>query len=215
MTPGPGRPAGGKGPGHARCPAVRAFGKAAADHAKRNNGQGLGSLLEGCEPEAEGKVDWRMLSMGKVRAKISEIGGSDFASLVASQGGRRVWATVTKLRGFRHGLSASSTWLSRLTRQVLWAESWVLFRGIAVGLRHGWGMARLIQCDAEIGQDKLHRKGSKVSLTGVAALALCRSSTCWPKPSGPTCLSTPLTSMGNSPAWRPTTRSSGPLWAVP
>lgn len=148
--------------------AVRAFGKAAADHAKRNNGQGLGSLLEGlCEPEAEGKVDWRDALYGKVRAKISEIGGSDFAKFGRMSG---------RQAGLGYGSNSPRlpAW-SKRKLDVAFAIDTSGSMGGILGAIQGelqsvcdmaGGMARLIQCDAEIGQDKVHRKGSKVSLTG-------------------------------------------------
>ena len=148
--------------------AVRAFGKAAADHAKRNNGQGLGSLLEGlCEPEAEGKVDWRDALYGKVRAKISEIGGSDFAKFGRLSG---------RQAGLGYGNQAPRlpAW-SKRKLDVAFAIDTSGSMGGILGAIQGelqsvcdmaGGVARLIQCDAEIGQDKVHRKGAKVALTG-------------------------------------------------
>jgi predicted metal-dependent peptidase len=148
--------------------AVRAFGKAAADHAKRNNGQGLGSLLEGlCEPEAEGKVDWRDALYGKVRAKISEIGGSDFAKF-GRMSGRQAGL------GYGNNSPRLPAW-SKRKLDVAFAIDTSGSMGGILGAIQGelqsvcdmaGGVARLIQCDAEIGQDKVHRKGSKVSLTG-------------------------------------------------
>ena len=67
--------------------AVRAFGKAAADHAKRNNGQGLGSLLEGCvSRRPKGRLIGGMLSMARCVPRFRRLVALTLPSLVASQG---------------------------------------------------------------------------------------------------------------------------------
>ena len=160
----------------------------------------VGRLIGGC-------------SSGKVRAKIRRLVALTLLQCLAALREAGGLGYGNKAPRLRHGLSASSTWLSRLTPSGSMGGILGAIQGNCSRSATWLGcMARFIQCDAEIGQISYTGRAARPLLTGVAALVGAGLRPGWPKPSGLTCLSTPLTSMGNSPAWRPTTRSSGPLW---